>query len=65
MTEWQQAVQNIHNEYKTSDMSLKDFMCELAIQCFDGISDLDCLQWFVDQGYFDSTEEALNYYDEN
>ena len=61
----EQTIQKLINEYNTTDMSLSDFMCEIACQCFDGISDQDCLQWFVDQGYFDSTEEALNYYDEN
>ena len=60
-----QSIEDIHTQYKTGYISLSFFMCELACQCFDGISDQDCLQWFVDQGYFDSTEEALNYYDEN
>jgi hypothetical protein len=63
--EWETTLQGIVKEYKTTDMSLAYFMCEVACECFDGISDSDCLQWFVEQGYFDTTEEALEYYDNN
>ncbi len=63
--EREQKIQEIVTEYKNTDMSLAYFMCEMACQCFDGISDSDCLEWFVEQGYFDTTEEALEYYDNN
>jgi len=59
------TLQDLTTQYETGYLSLAYFMMEVACQCFDGISDEGCLQWFVDQGYFDSTDDALNYYDEN
>jgi hypothetical protein len=45
--------------------NLANFMCHAACEFFDGISDCTCLEWFVANDYFETTEEALEYYDHN
>ena len=58
------AIEQYDERYSRGIDTLADFMCNLATTHFDGIKDAIEF-YFVPEGYFETVEEGLDYYDNN
>ena len=58
------AIETYREQCSMGIDTLADFMCNLAEWHFDGIKDAIEF-YFVPEGYFETVEEGLDYYDNN
>jgi len=58
------AIETYRERYDMGIDTLADFICKVAEHHFDGIKDAIEF-YFVPEGYFETVEEGLDYYDNN